>query len=87
LHDFNKIVEIVKHLSTENLETNNTTKSTVTTNHEIFALKLLMMLQMGLLINIKMEKIKYTVPKNPKAKYARLMAYYHQLSLIIPKNP
>lgn len=84
---FNNFVEVVKHLSTENLETNNTTKSTVTTNHEIFALKLLMMLQMGLLVKIKMEKIKYTVPKNPKAKYARLMAYYHQLSLIIPKNP
>ena len=83
----NNFVEVVRDLSLENSKTSNTTKSTVITNHEIFALKVVMMLQMGLLIKIKMEKIKYTVPKNPKAKYARLMAYYHQLSLIIPKNP
>ncbi|CAI4035747.1 hypothetical protein SMKI_13G3990 [Saccharomyces mikatae IFO 1815] len=84
---FNNFVEVVKDLSSANLKTNVTNTSIVTTNHELFALKLSMMLLMGLLVKIKMEKIKYTVPKNPNSKYARLMAYYHQLSLIIPKNP
>ncbi|CAI4048889.1 DNA-binding transcription factor CAT8 SKDI_13G4110 [Saccharomyces kudriavzevii IFO 1802] len=84
---FNNFVEIIKDFSLISTKANSTTKNNVTTNHEIFTLKLLMMLQMGLLIKIKKDKIKDTVPRNSNAKYIRLMSYYHQISLIIPKNP
>ncbi|CAI4050364.1 hypothetical protein SUVZ_13G4110 [Saccharomyces uvarum] len=84
---FNNFVEVIKDLPLEIKKTDSGTKAHATINHQIFALKLLIMLQMGLLIKVKREKIKDTVPRNPNSKFAKLMVYYHQISSIIPKNP
>lgn len=84
---FNNFVEVIKDLPLEIKKANSGTNTHATTNHQIFALKLIVMLQMGLLIKIKKEKIKDTVPRNPNAKFAKLLVYYHEISSIIPKNP